>query len=132
VDAINTVQGVRTQLTTLRDLIKDDSSNAGIRAAADSLEKKFIAQEEYLRQLRVTGRGQDLIRWPMRITEQLIYLGGTLNGADQPPTKQQTEVQGILHSDLRAVKSRIDALLAGDLNAFNDRLRQRKMQAIIF
>jgi len=132
VDAINTVQGVRTQLNTLRDLIKDDSSNAGIRAAADSLEKKFTAQEEYLRQLRVTGRGQDLIRWPMRITEQLIYLGGTLDGADQPPTKQQTEVQTILHNDLRAVKSRIDALLAGDLNAFNERLRQRKMQSIIF
>src|SRR5258706_13996927 len=111
VDAINTVQGVRTQLNTLRDLIKDDSTNKDIRGAADSLDKKFTAQEEYLRQLRATGRGQDLIRWPMRITEQLVYLGGSLDGADQPPTKQQTEVSTILHNELRAVKARIDVLM---------------------
>ena len=132
VDAINTVQGVRTQLNTLRDLIKDDPKNADIRAAADSLDKKFVAQEEYLRQLRATGRGQDQIRWPMKITEQLMYLGNGLDGADQPPTKQQAEVTTILHGQLVAVRSRIDALLKGDLEAFNERLRQRKMQNIIF
>ncbi|MEO5568735.1 MAG: sialidase, partial [Gemmatimonadaceae bacterium] len=59
VDAINTVQAVRAQLQTLRDLLKDDPKAADLRAAADSLERKFIAQEEYLRQIRVTGRGQD-------------------------------------------------------------------------
>ena len=132
VDAINAVQGVRTQLATLRDLMKDEPKNDDIRAAADTLEKKFIAQEEYLRQLRATGRGQDQIRWPMRITEQLIYLGDGLNGADQAPTAQQAQVQGLLHAQLLAVKGRIDALLKGDLEAFNERLRQRKMQSVIF
>ena len=132
VDAINTVQGVRIQLVTLRDLIKDDPKAADLRAGADSLEKKFIAQEEYLRQLRVTGRGQDQVRWPMRITEQLIYLGDGLNGADQAPTAQQTAVQGMLHAELQDVKGRIDALLKGDLSAFNERLRLRKMQSVIF
>ena len=132
VDAINTVQGVRTQLATLRDLLKDDPKAADLKGAADSLEKKFIAQEEFLRQLRSTGRGQDQLRWPMRITEQLIYLGGTLDGADQPPTAQQTQVQGLLHDQLQEVKGRIDTLLKRDLEAFNERLRQRKMQSVVF
>ena len=132
VESINTVQGVRAQLATLRDLLKDDAKSADLRAATDSMEKKFIAQEEYLRQLRSTGRGQDQLRWPMRITEQLIYLGTGLDGADQPPTKQQQEVSGLLHEQLVAVKGRIDALLKKELEAFNERLRQRKVQPVVF
>ncbi|MBI2797004.1 MAG: sialidase [Gemmatimonadetes bacterium] len=129
---INTVQGVRSQLLALRELLKDDAKAADLRAAADSLEQKFIAQEEYLRQLRSTGRGQDQLRWPMRITEQLGYLGSGLDGADQPPTSQQRQVMTLLHDQLREVKGRIDALLRQDLDAFNERLRQRKMQNVIF
>ncbi len=132
VEAINTVQGVRTQLITLRGVLKDDPKSADLRAATDSLDRKFMAQEEFLRQLRSTGRGQDQLRWPYRITEQLGYLGGTLDGADQPPTKQQQEVAGLLHEQLVAVKGRIDALLKKELEAFNERLRQRKVQPVVF
>ena len=132
VDQINTVQGVRAQLAQLRDLLKDDPKSADLRAATDSMEKKFTAQEEYLRQLRSTGRGQDQLRWPMRITEQLIYLGNGLDGADQSPTRQQQEVAGVLHEQLVAVKARIDALLKRDLEQFNERLRQRKVQPVVF
>jgi hypothetical protein len=131
-DVINNVEGIRAQLVVLRELVKDDPKAADLRAGADSLEKKFIAQEEYLRQLRNTGRGQDDVRWPMRIAEQLVYLGDGLNGADQPPTAQQAAVQGILHSQLAEVKGRIDGLMKTDLAAFNERLRLRKMQAVIF
>ena len=132
VEAINTVQGVRTQLITLRGVLKDDPRSADLRAATDSLDRKFMAQEEFLRQLRSTGRGQDQLRWPYRITEQLGYLGGTLDGADQPPTRQQQEVAGLLHEQLVAVKGRIDALLKKELEAFNERLRQRKVQPVVF
>ena len=129
---INTVQAVRSQLLALRELLKDDPKVADLRVAADSLDKKFIGQEEFLRQLRSTGRGQDQLRWPMRITEQLGYLGNGLDGADQPPTVQQRQVMTLLHDQLQEVKGRIDALLKRDLDAFNERLRQRKMQSVIF
>ena len=68
----------------------------------------------------------------MRITEQLLYLGTGLDGADQPPTRQQQEVAGVLHEQLVAVKGRIDALLKKELEAFNERLRQRKVQPVVF
>ncbi|MDB4906176.1 MAG: repeat-containing glycosyl hydrolase [Gemmatimonadetes bacterium] len=132
VATINTVQGVRIQLVALRELLKDDPKAADLRAAADSLEKKFIAQEEFLRQLRYTGRGQDDVRWPMRISEQLVFLGGTLRGADQAPTTQQVTVANLLHAQLGEVKGRIDVLLDKDLAAFNERLRQRKLASVIF
>jgi photosystem II stability/assembly factor-like uncharacterized protein len=129
---VNTVQGVRTQLVTLKSLLTNDAANADLKALTDSVEEKFIAQEEYLRQLRTTGRGQDELRWPYRLSEQLAYLGGGLDGADQPPTKQQQEVAATLHRDLQAVKARIAQLLANELAAFNEKLRARKLQPVVF
>ena len=41
-------------------------------------------------------------------------------------------MQGLLHDQLQEVKGRIDTLLKRDLEAFNERLRQRKMQSVVF
>ena len=130
-DLVNRIEAVRAQITTLRDVLKDDLSAVELRRAADSLEKKFIGAEEELRQLRSTGRGQDQLRWPMRISEQLIYLGGGVDGNDQAPTQSQRDVQTLLHTQLQAVKERVQQLMGKDLDQFNELLRAKKLQHVI-
>jgi hypothetical protein len=48
--------------------------------AADSLDIKLRVVVRKLFQTRATGRGQDVLRWPQRIAEQLEYLAGEAEG----------------------------------------------------
>ena len=48
-----------------------------ITAAADSLIDALVAVEENFIQLRVTGTGQDLLRWPAKLVGQLNYLASS-------------------------------------------------------
>lgn len=131
VDMINNLELVRGQLVTLKSFLASDTTAKDVREAADSLDKKLAAVEGKLHQMRVTGRGQDLIRYPAQVTEQLIYLGQSVQWSDAAPTAQQREVQTILKTQLAAIKAEVDRVLADDLARFQAMLRDRKMQGII-
>jgi hypothetical protein len=131
VDAINTAETVRGQLATLRALLASDSTAADVRAQADSLNRKFIALEENLFQMRVTGRGQDLLRWPMKLAEQLLYLGGEIGGSDFAPTASQREVYQLLHGQVATYTGQLSQLVGQDLAAFNRTLQQRSLQGVV-
>ncbi|MGQ0539488.1 MAG: VPS10 domain-containing protein [Gemmatimonadaceae bacterium] len=131
VDLINSAELVRGQLTTLKSFLAADSAAKDVRDAADSLDKKIVAVEGKLHQMRVTGRGQDLIRWPVQLTEQLIYLAQSVGQSDAAPTTQMREVQAVLKAKLAGVKTDMERVMNQDLAAFQTMLRDRKMQGII-
>jgi hypothetical protein len=131
VDMINNLELVRGQLATLKSFLASDTTAKDVREAADSLDKKLVAVEGKLHQMKVTGRGQDLIRYPAQVTEQMIYLGGSVQWSDAAPTTQHREVQTVLKSRLAAIKAEMDRALAEDLARFQAMLRDRKMQGII-
>ena len=131
VDMINTVEVVRGQLVALKNVLGADSTKKDVSAAADSLDKKLVGVEENLLQMRTTGRGQDLIRWPSQLAEKLIYLAGSVGSSDHAPTSAQKEVQGLLHQRVIALKGMVDALLRRDVATFNEMLRGRNLQNII-
>jgi hypothetical protein len=131
VDAINTAEMARGQLATLKAFLASDSTTADVRALADSLNKKFVALEENLFQMRVTGRGQDVLRWPMKLAEQLLYLGGEIGGSDFAPTTPQREVHQVLHDQVAAYKGQLNQLVSQDLAAFNRTLQQRNLQGVV-
>jgi hypothetical protein len=128
---INNLELVRGQLTTLKSFLASDTTAKDVREAADSLDKKLVAVEGKLLQLRATGRGQDLLRWPVQVAEQLIYLGQSVIGGDAAPTAQHLEVQTVLKTQLRNVKAEMDRVMNEDLARFQAMLRDRKMQGII-
>lgn len=130
-EAINTAELVRGQLATLKAFLAGDSGTADVRAQADSLDARFLAAEENLFQTRVTGRGQDLLRWPMKLAEQLLYLAGQVTSSDFAPTTQQREVHQLLHDQLTAARGQLDQAVRADLAAFNALLRQRNLQGIV-
>jgi photosystem II stability/assembly factor-like uncharacterized protein len=126
VDMVNQIESVRSQLQGLRAVLPPE-----VRAGADSLDRKFSDVETNLLEVRVTGRGQDNIRWPTRLAGQIGYLGGGIASSDFAPTKQQTEVQQVLEGQLKAVRAQVDALVTQDLAQFNARLKERNVGNVV-
>ncbi|HXV86987.1 MAG TPA: hypothetical protein VD793_09820, partial [Gemmatimonadales bacterium] len=131
VDMINASENIRAQLATLKSVLAADSAAADVRAAVDSLERKVIAVEEPLFQTKVTGRGQDIVRWPMQLAEQLWYLAGSVTSSDFGPTTSQREVHQELKAVLRNAQAGFNRMVNDDLRAFNDLLSRRGMQGVI-
>jgi len=81
--------------------------------------------------LRLTGNGQDGVRFAAALLSNLSYLAGGLHNGDFRPTNQQVEVQALLRELVRTNVAAIDALLAGDLNALNAMLKAKNVPNVI-
>jgi hypothetical protein len=130
VDMINSTEIVRSQLQALMNVLSNDRALADVKAAADSLEKKFTMVEDSLVQLKVTGRGQDGVRWPAKLASKLLALGGNVGSSDYAPTSQASEALVYLKEQLRIVKTAYDQIMK-ELPTFNELLRRRNLQNII-
>jgi hypothetical protein len=125
-EMVNQIEFIRAQLYQLTAGVSDNS----VKSAADDLDKKLIDVEENLIQRRLTGQGQDTVRWPPKLMSKINYLAGGLAGSDFGPTNQQREVQALLNGQLTALRQRFDAVISTDLAAFNKLLRDRGVQFI--
>jgi hypothetical protein len=126
-EMVQTIEDVRVQL---QGLGRNSSAPADIRSAADTLNQKFIGVESRILDLRITGRGQDGVRWPVRLAGQLTYLASTIEASDFAPTAQQREVAAVLAKETRDVHAALRALINNDLSNFNSRLRASGLQPI--
>jgi hypothetical protein len=131
VDMINAIEGARAQLASLKSILAADSATADIRARADSLERKLVGAEEPLFQMRVTGRGQDLLRWPMQLAEQLVYLAQSVTSSDFGPTEAQRQVHQVLKGVLREARAGFEQVINRDIAGFNRLLADRHLEGIV-
>ncbi|HMC56706.1 MAG TPA: hypothetical protein VKH19_16125 [Gemmatimonadaceae bacterium] len=126
---LNTIEGVRAQMTA--SPIPSGAADAdSLRAMSDSLGAKLVAVEQRIVDLRFTGRGQDEVRWPVRLAGQLNYLANGIASSDFAPTSQQKEVAGILAKETRDVHAALQAILAADIPNLNSMLRVRGLRTI--
>ena len=86
---VNQIEFIRSQLLQLT------SASTSLKSAADALDKKLIEIEGNLIQRRLTGQGQDTVRWPPKLLGKINYLAGGLASGDFAPTKQQREVHAV-------------------------------------
>ena len=86
--------------------------------------------EGQLLDLRMTGRGQDEVRYPVQAAGQINWLAGGVSASDFAPTSQQREVQGILANKIRDTRSALDRLLRNDLASFNGMLKTKGLKTI--
>ena len=131
VDMINTIEATRAQLVTLRRVLAADSTRKGLAAESDSVEQKLVAVEEDLVQLRLTGRGQDDVRYPMKLIARLGWLADGITASDFAPTSQQKEVLGVFKALAAADKGKLTELLTKEVAGFNQKLRERGVQNIV-
>ncbi len=124
--------GNRGSSPTVREGVGSDGRDfSAIKEAADSLDKRLIEIEEELVQRKLTGQGQDTVRWPPKLINKLNYLGSGLAGSDFPPTTQQREVHAAFKIQLSALRSKLDDVINKDLDAFNKLLRDRGVGNVI-
>ena len=121
---VNALEIVRGQLVDLSELSGKDTSLADLKGSSEALSSKLLPVEQQLYQMLLTGRGQDAVRWPTQLTEQLLYLAQSVGGSDYAPTAQQKEVAQVLHDRLVKVKAQVKQLLEQDVPAFNEKLRR--------
>jgi hypothetical protein len=128
---VNAVEDARGQLAALVTRLADDKERKDVREAAEGLDRTLLAFEEKLFQVRVTGRGQDLLRWPAQLAEQLGYLLNVLAAGDFAPTASQREVHQLLHAQTDALRQELDGLLAKDLAEFNRLLTAKNLAGVV-
>jgi photosystem II stability/assembly factor-like uncharacterized protein len=124
---VNQIETIRGQLDSLHTLLK----NAEVKAAADDLDKKLIDIEDNLIQRKITGQGQDTVRFPPRLISKINYLASGVNSGDFAPTTQQVEVQTMFKAQLAALRKRLDEVVSGDVGNFNRLLREKNIGNVI-
>lgn len=130
-DTVNQLESVRAQLNQLNTQLGDDTNSKSIRDAATDLNNKLTDFEGHLLQLKVTGRGQDDVRWESMLVEKLDYLARQVGSTDFPPTTQQVAVADELSKKTEQVRNEDQQLMSKDVAAFNSMLRQRNVANII-
>jgi photosystem II stability/assembly factor-like uncharacterized protein len=130
VAAINQIESARGQLAALHVRLGDQGPKE-VKEAAEKLDQKLLAVEENLFQVRRTGRGQDDVRWPMKVTEQLTYLLGSVTDSDYAPTAAQIEVRRLLHDETVRWRKALADLLSTDLARFNALLQEKQLAGVV-
>jgi hypothetical protein len=129
-DMLLAIEGVRAQLDSLAAQIGGNSSMADVRAQGDSVGRKFVVVEGNLIDVRMTGRGQDEVRYPAKLGAQLNYLAGGIAASDFAPAAQQQKVGQVLAKQVRDTHAALQSLINTDLAKFNTLLRSRGLKTI--
>jgi hypothetical protein len=128
-DMLLTIESVRAQLDSLAAQT-GNSSMADVRSQGDSLGRKFVVVEGNLIDVRMTGRGQDEVRYPAKLGAQLNYVAGGIAASDFAPAAQQQKVSQVLAKQVRDTHAALQSLINTDLAKFNTLLRSRGLKTI--
>jgi hypothetical protein len=126
-DTVHQVELVRSQIESLTRVVTD----AEVKRAGEALNQKLIELEMNLVDLRLTGQGQDGVRFGSKLIGKIGYLAGQVASSDFKPTDQQGEVQKLLNEELQKHLAQIDNLLSAELGAFNQLLRQKNIANVV-
>ena len=88
-----------------------------VTAAAKKLQQQLIDLEMNLVDLRLTGGGQDGVRFGSKLISKLGYLANGVSTADFRPTDQHEEVRGILNTELKRHLTALEGIIGKDLAA---------------
>ena len=125
-EGVRRVEAMRVQLATMSRFAADDALSESITA----LQNELAHLQMNMVDLRLTGQGQDGVRFGATLLQKLGYLTGAIAVADFPPTDQELEVKALLHEQLREHLEALDALVANEVAALNEMLRARGMLII--
>jgi len=125
-EAVRRVEALRIQLQTVARFAEDEEVNEAIRELAQKLQDLQMEMVD----LRITGQGQDGVRFGAQLLQKLGYLTQGVSVADFPPTDQDLEVQRLLHDQLRLHLEALESLVAGDVADFNALLRSKGLVGI--
>jgi len=130
-EMVNSIESARGQLAALKKRLDEEKRAPDVSRAAAELDERLVGVEGKLIQLKLTGRGQDDIRWPAMLGAQLVYLAGEVSMSDFPPTDQQLEVKAEIEDDLAGLRSRYRSLVETEVRDFNGMLADEGLAGVI-
>ena len=119
---LNGAEDLRSQLPALQERLEDDDAFGDAAEQATALDDELRQIEGAFFDPRLTGTGQDSLRWERRLYARLTYLARSVGQADARPTDQQVAVWRRLQSQLAEQEVRFEAALAGPLADLNQTL----------
>jgi photosystem II stability/assembly factor-like uncharacterized protein len=125
-EAVHRVEVLRVQLQTLMRFTEDSE----VTEAAEELAQKLEDLQMVMVDLRLTGQGQDGVRFGAQLLQKLGYLTRGVSVADFPPTDQDVEVQRILHERLGEHLEAVEALMVNDVADFKALLSSKGLTGI--
>lgn len=128
VEMIHKLEWTRKQLYDLKEVHGTDEA---IGKAIAELDKKLLAAEDGLLQTRLTGRGQDALRWPADLVAKLAHLANGIGTADFAPTTQQIAVHETFQKRIAELRQQVEGLLSTDLAAFNSMLKDKGIANVV-
>ena len=128
---INRIEWIRRQLRDVRTMAKELRLNTdAIVARLSELDAAFLTVEDKLYQTKLTGTGQDRIRWPARLAGRISYLAGAVAVADFRPTDQHRGVHEVLKKRLVQAQQELRSV-EGELAVFNESLDKIRLPQIV-
>jgi hypothetical protein len=128
--AINRVRAVRTQAEEWVKRTEKLEGGKGIAEAAKALNAKLAAAEERLIQVKAKS-SQDTLNYPVMLNAKLAYLAALVGGAEAGPTQAQQALAEDLAARVGEQLRAIESALAEELPAFNARIREADVPAIV-
>ncbi|HLJ87336.1 MAG TPA: glycosyl hydrolase [Candidatus Angelobacter sp.] len=129
-DAVNQIRDIRGQIGALNKRLERDPRAKAVAEAGKQLDKKMTPVEEALIQTKARS-SQDVLNYPIRLNNQLVALGGVVGSADSAPTHASQDVFEMLDKQLTEQLAKWKAILATDVPAYNDAVRNQDVPAII-
>lgn len=128
---INRIERIRRQLLDLKAIIAIQKDKKDIITAIDSTHSRLLNLESKMIQLKITGTGQDDVRYPARLAKRISYLASVVAVSDFPPTKQHKEVQQILEKRLASYRKELKDFMSDEFAGFLKLLTDHNIGAIV-
>ena len=125
-EAVHRVEAMRVQLATVKRFTDDPAVVQSIEEVEDNL----VEMQMEMVDLRLTGQGQDGVRFGATLLQKLGYVGGGISVADFPPTNQEGEVKILLNGMLSDYIERLDEYVSDEVSDLNQVLRARGLVII--
>ncbi|HEU5450391.1 MAG TPA: hypothetical protein VFU76_00310 [Terriglobales bacterium] len=130
-DSVAQIESMKVQLAGMRKEVGTEEVSAPVRDAAEKMTGQLTDIEGKVLQLKLSGRGQDDVRWAPMLADKINYLADQLTNADFPPTTQQQAVADELTKQEQAFENDLDLFNSKDVVAFNGLLRERNASYLI-
>ena len=125
--AVRRVEEVRLQMQQVQRLAVDPVMLRAVQEA----ESRLIEVEMNLVDVRLTGEGQDAVRFDSKLIVKMGYLAGGIATADFRPTLQHGEVQQLLGVQLTQHLAALDAVMRAELVPLNQQLKAKGLPEVV-
>lgn len=127
---VNAIRDIRKQTEDFVRRVRDHEYEKNVKDAAKALNDKLRPIEEEIIQTKIKS-SQDALNYPIKLNNKLAALTGVVANAEGKPTKQSYDVFTLLSQQLDVQLAKYRDVLAKDLAAFNETIRQLDIPAVI-